>query len=257
MIPDPVAVPGCLCAWDFQEPAGSDRVARGRHPYRLRESDGPVERVADGVAGPYAARFGDGPWLKGVRSECPALDIHGARAQVTLAGWIRRARKPGHDGCQALAGVWNEYGRRQYCLFLNLRIHDSAEQVGAHISGVGGPTPGHPYCMDAAIGATPVPFDAWHHVAITYDGRFARSYLDGRLDARGDRNPYAYDLGIFDGGPQGGNFTVGAVQRPIKPHDDPAVCGTITGNWFVGLLGSLAVWDRCLDDREVSGLAAR
>ncbi len=87
--------------WDFQEEAGQDRVAKGPHLYRLMEMSGPIQRVDDGVRGPYAAQF-------------------------------------------------------------DLRIWNSADQVGGHVSSSGGSTPGHPWCMTTAIGATLVPKAGWH-----------------------------------------------------------------------------------------------
>jgi hypothetical protein len=250
-----VDIPGLICFWDFQEKAGHERVARAGKPYRLREVGGAVERVEDGVFGPFAARFTrQSPGSLVVpRADCPSLDLHGSAAQVSLIAWIKRApTPPGEEGrCQAVAGMWNEHGKRQYCLFLNLRIHDSREQVGAHISSVGGATPGFKYCMDAAIGATVVPPDVWQCVAITYDGVFARAYLNGGLDRRGDRNPYRYSGGIFDGGPAGADFTVGAVLRPEHVDEQFNAHGSVLANRFYGLLGGLAVYRRALSDAEI------
>ena len=59
----------------------------------------------------------------------------------------------------------------------------------------------------------------------------------GRLDERPGRNPYPYPGGIFDGGPAGADFTVGAVHRGVE-----------MGNFFAGLLGGLAVYQRALSD---------
>ncbi len=175
-----------------------------------------------------------------------------------MVAWIKRGRSPG-GGCEAVAGMWNEHGQRQYGLFLNLLIHDSAQQVGAHVSSVGGPTPSHLYCMDAAIGATPVPFDEWQCIAMTYGGGEARSYLNGILDERPGRNPYPYEGGIFDGGAEGANFTVGAVARPqyVDMRDGrPVEVGHVQANLFHGLMGGLAVYDRALEPHEVLAHAA-
>ncbi len=240
----PVDVPALVCHWQFQEPPGEDRVAAGPCPYRLHEQAGPIERVEGGVFGPYALRLREGQWLNLPRAECPALNFHGPRSQVTVVAWLKRHRTKGNH-CEAVAGMWNETRRlRQYCLFLNLGIWRSANQVCAHVSSVGGPTPGYKYCMDAAIGLTPVTLDTWHCVAISYDGTLARAYLDGRLDSRGDRNPYRYEGGLFDGGADGADFTVGAVHRSNE-----------MGNYFAGVLGGLAVWERALRDEEIARLA--
>jgi hypothetical protein len=250
----PTDFPNLLAFWNFQEAAGEARVAAGLSGYRLQERDGLVPCENDGVFGPHSARFGEGPWLCLPRNQTRTLNIHGPHAQVTVVAWIKRSRTT-YDNCQAVAGLWNEHGLRQYCLFLNLRIHESLEQVGAHISSIGTATPGFKYCMDAAIGATPVPFGIWQCVAISYDGRQAYAWLNGELDVRGDRNPYAYPGGIFDGGAEGADFTVGAVQRPEWVDEDRQPHGAITANPFHGLLGGLAIYDRALTADEIRALA--
>jgi hypothetical protein len=251
-----VEAAGPVAFWDFQEPEGSARRSAGSSAYELIERGGVVERADDGVFGPHAARFGAGPWLEIERGKCGALNIHGRNARLTVIAWIRRDTDLApHPACEAVAGMWNEHAKRQYCLFLNLRIHDSSQQVGGHVSGIGGPTPGYKYCMDAAIGATPVD-DRWHCAAMTYDGELARVYLDGLLDARGDRNPYRYTEGIFDSG--GANFTVGAVARPERVemvNGQPREIGHVQSNLYKGLLGGLAVYQRALSDEELRAIA--
>jgi hypothetical protein len=220
-------------------------VSQGRCRYRLEERNGPIERADEGVFGPHAANVRFGQWFRIPRARCPALDVHGPKAQVTVAAWVKREAAD-YDGCEAIAGFWDETRRkRQYCLFLNLKIWKGSQQVCGHVSSVGGPTPGYLYCMDASIGGTPVPFGEWRFVAFSYDGETAKSYLDGRLDARAGFNPYAYSEGIFDGGEDGADFTVGAVDRSGEP-----------GNFYTGLLGGLAVFDRALSEREILRMAS-
>lgn len=250
----PIDVSGLLCFWDFQEEAGQERVAQGAYAYRLRPWAAPVERVGDGVFGSYSARIRPGHAFVLPRAQCPALDIHGPHAQVTLVAWIKR-EKADNDQCQAIAGMWNEHGLRQYCLFLNLRIHDSHQQVGAHVSAIGSATPGFRYCMDAAIGQTPVPMGVWQCVALVYDGAWARAYLNGRLDERGARNPYLYEGGIFDAGTGGADFTVGAVPRPERVDENRVPHGSVIANNYHGLLGGLAVFDRALSPDELAALS--
>ena len=241
---DPLAIPDLISFWDFQEPAGSPRVAKGPHAYALTERAGPIERTADGVFGPHAAVIRETQWLGIDRRDCPALNLRGRDAQVTVVAWLKRHEKT-HRECQAIAGLWHETGRqRQYCLFLDLTIWDSGQQVCGHVSSVGGPTEGFKYCMDASIGQTPVPMNEWACCGFTYDGHAARSYLNGILDVRPVRNPYPYEGGLFDAGPNGADFTVGAVHRHAT-----------MGNWFTGLLGGLAIYRRALSDDEMRRLA--
>lgn len=235
---------GLLSFWDFQESSGSERIARGPFEYRLTEMSGPIAQVEEGVFGPYSTRLDLGQWFRIPRAECPALNLHGSNKQVTVIAWLKW-NKTDFIRCEAIAGMWDETRKkRQYCLFLNLRIWDSAEQVCGHVSSVGGPTEGYKYCMDAAIGQTAITPDEWHFVAFTYDGSYAKAYLDGWLDEREQFNPYAYEGGLFDGGEDGADFTVGAVDRSGEP-----------GNFYTGLLGGLAIFDRALSDEELKQLA--
>ncbi len=259
----PTDLPSLVAFWDFQD---DNLLSIGPAPIRLTVGGAPLEFVDEGVFGTRALRFrADGiraaNHLFATAADAPALNIGGSDAQVTVVAWIKR-EPTAYQGCQFIAGVWNEHHRRQYGLFLNLAIWDSAEQVGAHISSHGGPTPGHPYCMDVAIGATPVPVGPWQCVAISYDGEFARAWLDGRLDVRepqGDygRNPFRYPGGLLKGD---ADFTVGAVARPAKVESDGRggfiESGGLIANPFTGLLGGLAVYRRALTGTEIAGLAA-
>ena len=80
--------------------------------------------------------------------------------------------------------------------------------------------------------------------SFTYDGNFIRAWLDGRLETRVGFNPFAYPHGIHDGGPDGADFTVGAVHRSGE-----------MGNWFTGRLGGLAVYSRGLEAEEIAKLS--
>lgn len=158
------ALTGLVCMWDFQEEPGQARLSSGSETYALREASGPVGPISPispigrsegGLFGPYAADLVAGQWLTIPRAECPALQFSG-RQPFTISAWLRRSARD-IEHCQAIAGMWNETaGTRQYCLFLNLRIWDSADQVCGHVSLEGGPTPGYLYCMSAAIGSTPL-----------------------------------------------------------------------------------------------------
>lgn len=235
--------PNLVSFWDFQEEAGQEAVAKGPHPYRLTEMGGPIERVEGGPFGGHAAQVKFGQWWNLPREACPELNIHGKDAKLTIIAWLKRENRES-KGCEAIAGIWNESeSKRQYCLFLNLRIWDSADQVCGHVSSVGGPTPGYPYCMTSAIGATPVSKDEWHCAAFTYDGQYAKVYLDGDLDKRENYNPYLYDSGLFDGGGNGADFTVAAVHRSGE-----------MGNFYAGAIGGLAIFREALSPEELAEL---
>lgn len=234
-------VSGLICYWDFSEPGGERRYSKGPHRYALREQNGPIARIETDIEGTYAAKLEEGQWFLLPRSECPALNLHGKDAQVTVIAWLKR-EQTAYSHCEAVAGMWDETRRkRQYCLFLNLAIWDSGDQVCGHVSSVGGPTPGYKYCMDASIGETEITFDRWYRVAFTYDGTWVKSFINGVLDERPGRNPYAYEGGLFDAGDDGADFTVGGVHRSDE-----------MGNWFKGMLGGLAVFNRALSGEELA-----
>ncbi len=258
--------PDLVAFWDFQN---ADFSAISPHQIRL-ETVGEAPRIENsGVFGPNCARFeSEGfisrGFLRATFQDAPQLSIGGPDAQLSIVAWLKRARRPAeeHNGCQFVAGVWNKHGGRQYGMFLNLQIWDSGEQVGAHISRDGGATPGFPYCMDAAIGATQIGIETWHCAAISYDGQNAKVFLDGVLDARepqGEpcRNPFFYPAGLLDGD---ADFTIGAVERPAKvvTNADGSFSeqGALLANPFVGCLGGLAIFERALSEAELKALAA-
>lgn len=243
------AMPGLVAFWDFQEEGGQPRVSGD---FRLQEANGAIQRVEGGVFGPYAAEVRRGQWFMAARGSLGALDIHGIDARVTLLAWVWRVDQ---SPWQAVAGVWDETrGKRQYCLFLNaprgtradeMKRFPLANRIHGHVSAVGGPTPGEDFCITYSSGATEIPLRSWQCIAMRYDGRESRVYVNGRLDTLRHYNPFPYADGLYDGGADGAPFTVGAVHR-----------GGEWGNFFGGRIGGLAVFDRALEDEEIGRLAA-
>lgn len=255
-----VQTPGLVAFWDFQGETDGAYCSHGEEQARLEPRGPALPTVAEGVFGAKSLAFGNGGWLEVPRERTGALNIHGSSAQVSVVVWMKRHMAPeGQEGaCQAVAGIWNEHDMRQYCLFMNLTALKGRDKVGGHISAIGGPTPGYRYCMDAAIGGTDVGYEAWHTVAMTYDGQAIRAYLDGRLDSREELNPYPYPGGIHNPGEVGGDFTVGAVRRPDRVtmvDGKPVEQGSSQANLFRGLLGGLAIWRRALSDEEMLALS--
>ncbi|GEP43757.1 LamG domain-containing protein [Brevifollis gellanilyticus] len=243
---------GLVAFWDFNEEAGQPRLSHGAQPYALKEMKGPIKRSdAGGVFGPYAARIKPGQWFMIDRPDLRDLNIHGKEAKVSVVAWVKRVEK---SFWQAIAGVWDETrGKRQYCLFLNaptgtradeMKRYPLANRIHGHVSSVGGGTPGQKVCITYSSSATEIPLGEWHCLAMTYDGRESRVYLDGKLDSLEQYNPFPYTEGLFDGGAEGSPFTVGAVHRS----------GT-WGNFFGGVIGGLAVYKRALNEAEMLALA--
>lgn len=68
--------------------------------------------------------------------------------------------------------------------------------------------------------------------------------LTGALDVWERYNPFPYPDGLFDGGEDGADFTVGAVNRYGS-----------WGNFFGGLIGGLAVYRRALSAEELKDIS--
>lgn len=164
--------------------------------------------------------------------------------------WVKRERP---QAWQAIAGVWDESRKmRQYCLFLNaasrtdhrtMQRQPCKDLFQGHVSSVGGPTPGHEFCITYASSGSAVSMEVWHSLAFTYDGKGVRLYLNGSFDASESSNPFPYPVGLYDGGDDGADFTVGSVSVRGKP-----------GNFFGGMLGGLAVCRRALTPAEIAAL---
>jgi hypothetical protein len=255
--PESLDLPGLICFWDFQEEAGQSRTARGPHEYALEERLGPIERVEGGAWGGYCAKIGGGQWFCIPRENCPALNIHGEGAQYTILAWIQRKSD---RRWQYIAGMWNEIdSQRQYALFVNGHrktdyrtfTRTPAEyQTHAYLSVEGGATPGNPFCFSYATGATRIEEDRWYFLAATYDQKALRVYVDGELDRLEYYNPFIYPhKPIFDGGPNGADFTVAQRAVPLwKGYPDKPVEKHVG---FEGLLDGLAVYRRALTSEEI------
>lgn len=236
---------GLISFWDFQAPERSGYRAKGPGEYVLRPRPEFPPEVEEGVFGPRSIRLSPGVWLECPRIQCPLLNIHGTGCEVSVVAWIRW-RKVGH--CQFIAGMWDETNRaRQYGLFLNLnRRYNSHGNVHGHVSADGGPTEGNNVCLTYATGASELLTDRWYMIAMTYDGNEAKAFVDGILDENpicdpllGQLNPLTYTKGLFDGGIDGADFTVGSVYS-----------GRRMNNWFDGEIGGLAVFNRALDSSD-------
>ncbi len=256
----PEAIPDLICFWDFQEPAGQDRVARGPHRYALREMLGPIRRAEGGVFGEHCAELEHPQWFRIAREDCPALDLHG-ETEVTVVAWIQRESD---RSWQYIAGVWNERdAKRQYALFTcghkqtDSRTYErtrAEDQAHGYVSDVGGAPPGRPFCFSYATGKTKLKKGRWYMLAFTYDRKEIRVYVDGKLDAQGHRNPFAFDKPVFDGGRDGADFTVAHRALPTWPGYPNRPFPMEEG--FDGKIGGLAVYSRALTANEIEKLCA-
>lgn len=259
---DPRTVPGLISLWDFREASGAPRQDCGAHGYALEEGNGPIQRVPDGIWSPAGARITPGQWFRIPRAKCPALNLHGPDAQYTILAWIKRMSD---NRWQYIAGMWNETdAKRQYALFTSgtkksrwrdFQREDVEHHAHAYVSTGGGGTPPARICMTYSTGATYLEQGRWYFLAATYDQQELRTYVDGKFDAWEEYNPYRYPgKPIFDGGPQGADFTV--AQRAVaswRTYPEGVKEGPIG---FVGLLGGLAVYGRALTGEEIHRIHA-
>ena len=236
-----------IAYWDFDRTF----ISRGTHPLTLRILRETVNWCKPGVWSPHALHITAGAQLHIPRAELGPLNCCGPQAQVTLFAWIR----PESDApWQHIAGVWNETAKqRQFGLFFNATTRTNANtmqripcrmRVHGHLSHIGGTAPGNICCLTYASGGTEISTHTWTPVAMTYDGEAIRVYVQGRLDPCTASNPFPYPGGIFDSGPDGADFTVGANHA-----------GGETRNFFAGALGGLAIFPRALSPNEIAALS--
>lgn len=236
---------GCVAHWCL----GKSLTAVNDPQLTLEvRGEGPGE-VGEGAVSDQSMVFTGNTWLEIPRSRLGPLNLKGKGSAVSVVAWVQWRQA---NLYQAVGGIWNEtQGKRQYCLFLNINTrYDSEQNLHGHVSHTGGATPGADYCITYATGANRVPLHKWVLLAMTYDSRHIRVYLDGRLDANpkpnlllpesGTLNPFHYEGAIFDGGREGADFTIGAVHRSGE-----------MGNWFYGYIDTFSVFNRALSEDEL------
>jgi hypothetical protein len=251
-------IDGLVSLWKFNEKPGKERKALGQDKFPLKESSGKIARINEGPISGYSILLDGTGYLSLAHSQTGPLNIFGDSSEVTIIAWLKwTGEQTGFVG-----GMWNEYqddGKRQYGLFISLPYYNGGDQVCGHISKTGKPTPPFPYSIDYSASPQKVPENEWCCAAFTYDGRLIKSYLNGVFEGRNPelisntvgfkgypnglvqiKNPYYFPDGIGD---NGSDFTVGAVL--LKSG---------MGNFFKGLLGGLAVFNRALSDNEIKSI---
>jgi hypothetical protein len=250
--------PGLVALWDFKEKEGHARKVYGMGTFPLKEENGTLTRIQEGPISGYSAKFGNKAFLTLENAKTGELNIFGNNQGVTVIAWVKWEGNTGFVG-----GMWNEYqdgGKRQYGLFVSLPHYNGADQVCGHISKTGKPTPPFPFSIDYSASKQVVAKNQWQCIAFTYDGEYIKSFLNGEFLEREkelinhtkgfegfpdglaqSKNPYYFTDGI---GNNGSDFTVGAVL--LKSG---------MGNFFNGLIGGLAVFNRALSDDEIDGLS--
>jgi hypothetical protein len=250
---------GLVALWKFNELPGNTRTAIGSGRFPLSEGNGVIERICEGPVSGYSIKLDGSNYLTLSNSKAGKLNIYGDGAEVTVIAWVKwTGEQTGFVG-----GMWNEYqdgGKRQYGLFISLPHYNGQDQVCGHISMTGKPTPPFPYSIDYSASKQYVPKDEWCCVAFTYDGQYIKSFLNGEFMPREpelientqgfegypqgliqSKNPYYFPFGMKN---NGSDFTIGAVR--LKSG---------MGNYYKGLIGGIAVFNRALNDIDLKRLA--
>ena len=239
-----------IAFWDFSERRGEPRISQPNSKnksYYLLEGNGEISKMNEGPINRSSAVIEDGKWFYIPRDSLGDLNIFGKDAQVTIMAWVK---KESEKNWQAIAGVWDESrSKRQYYMFLNASSkthHNEMIRYPAqgllhgHISASGGKSPDQLAWISYSSSTASVPQNVWTFIAITYDGKEIKSYVNGILSAHDDTNPFPYEEGIFDGGCDGADFTVGANS----------VSGKMT-NQFIGKISGLAVFGKALGEIDI------
>lgn len=242
-----------IAFWDFTELPGQPRKSRNfknEISYSLIEGNGPIEKLNEGPIASSAIKIVDKNWLYIPRDSIGELNIYGKKAQVSVVAWIK---KDSEKSWQAIAGVWDEtHNKRQYYLFSNAHAKTHQDEmvrypaknlIHGHISASGGKSPGEKAWISYASSNDPIEVGVWTMVAMTYDGKKIKLYINGILSKNEKTNPFIYKDGIFDGNPNGADFTVGANH----------VQGKMT-NQFIGAISGLAIFNRALTSKDIRAI---
>jgi len=277
---------GLVAFWTFAEEAGQARLSVGtKEKHALTEVGGEIARSEGGPYSGFAADLDGKRYFHIPYAETGDLNISGKDAQVSMFAVVRIVNL---RQSRTIAGMWSEgkganddTGTRQYAMLMNMPTYGGPNKLVPHISSEGGVTrradgSKFPWCADYAVTAGEVPTERWCTLGFTYDSKYLRAYINGRLDelkldpvkhkrtdpyftkegANGtDRgmNPYFHGRGIFKYDPKnhgltkpggGSDFTVGARYA----------VGNMLGEATIGKFGGLAVFNRALTNAEMKAL---
>ena len=196
--------PKLIARWPFDESSGNivhDAVG---------DNDG--ERVG----GPewVAAKFGNGIQFDqktGQYVEVPAAPELAPTDSLTLMAWVKVNSAAGRQEIVC-------YGDSYDILINNGVFKTYIHQAGA---------------FPRAPGKTPVETDKWYFLAMTYDSKDLKLYVDGKLDGSAKL-------------PGGIDF----LGLPLRFSNNPAAPGEAWG--ISGILDEVELWDKPMTDEEIS-----
>jgi hypothetical protein len=236
-----------IAYWDFNAPVEGGWKSWNSKDYFLSFGDEEVGQVMDNDLNRKVAEFQERQWLTIPRDDLNDLNIYGEKATLTV---IALVKKQSEKNWQAIAGVWDESrSKRQYFMFLNasskthqedMKRYPSQGRLHGHISALGGKSHGEVAWISYASSKDPVPSHIWVWIALTYNGEEIRVFVNGKLQKDPQMNPFDYPDGVFNGGNDGADFTVGANS----------VANRMT-NQFVGRMAFLGVFGEALTARDI------
>ena len=291
-----IPLDGLVSFWDFQETTGAFIAKLGAGPYALEAqvydnttkewSPGSVDRVQDAPPGnPFGSQsariaFGQLLVVPETATKAPLLNIHGDNATLSVVVWMKadsrfvNATGPstnfGH-----LAGIWSEpYEARRYVVFgRNPRGKPcpTCTSLDVEVSRTGTSEPPCRWSISYAVGSANVTFEEWHVVALTFDGKEIRSYVNGTLDVRPPHriNPPSDPCNETWANPA--QVATWSNRSSWGPGGDPTYPQQVTdfavggqkaaedktyGHPWTGLVGGLAVYSRALEPAELAAMAA-
>jgi len=278
------ATPDLVAFWTFGEASGKPRRSVGtKEPHPLNEVGGPIVRVAGGSYSGYSAELNGMQYFQIPYAQTGDLNICGPKAQVSMFAVVRIVDL---RVSRTIAGMWSEgtkanddSGTRQYALLMNMPTYGGGNRLTPHISSEGGVTrrrdgTAFPWCVDYAVTRQEVPTEKWCTLAFTYDGKFIRAYINGKLDERTlePKSDGRQDEYFTRGGPLGvdrgmnpyfhgrGIYCFDESQRAAKPRGGSDfivgaryALGT-TRQATKGRFAGLAVFSRALSADEIQRL---
>jgi hypothetical protein len=206
---------------------------------------------------------------------------------LTMVAWIKPSQRldnETHYDFGHFAGIWSEaISVRTFVMFCpqSSRGRDiPGNHLDVEVSRTGATMqPACRWSISYALGSAKIDSDSWHMLAMTFDGRFIRAFVNGTLDYRPPhrlnpadspcnetwQNPASISTWTnrSEGqwGPGGApasknrtDFTVGGQRGVTCP--DGVTCPSGMGHPWSGLIGGLAVFNRPLTDKELHDMAA-
>lgn len=203
--------PNLIAAYTFDNDTGNQvrDVSGNGHNGVAKDT-----KVVDG-------KFGKALEFDGAKSqvEIPSNAKMNPKTAITIEAWVKPSK---YNDLSAVAQKWGDISnRRQYLLCF------VADKVRFYISGTGGTWP-------SAAGTTAVKTGEWTHIAGSYDSKFIRVFVNGKMEIEtaNTEGLFGSDLPTWLGG---------------YGSDDEFA----SNRHFPGVIDELRFWDGALTEQEI------